>query len=177
MSWNLFLALIPFLLAQHLFHPKQKVSLIWSIGLVFFVLFLPNAPYIFTDLIHLYITAQHVTSPMFLAAATLQFLLLELIAFWLFAVSYHRFERYFLNKTYYSARYSLRMVAFVTMSIGVYLGRVARLNSWDVFTSPYTVISKLDNLLAYDAFKYIGIFTICLFLLYKAHESMSINNQ
>ena len=56
MTWNLFLAIIPCVLSFILFakrSPKQlPVSPMWWLGLAAFILFLPNAPYIITDIIH-----------------------------------------------------------------------------------------------------------------------------
>ena len=51
--WNLFLALIPLLFSFYLFRPSVSRSVIWWASLVIFIAFLPNAPYILTDTIHL----------------------------------------------------------------------------------------------------------------------------
>src|SRR6478736_5332776 len=50
MSWNLLLAAIPMLLAVLLFHRPRRHSVLWWGGVAAFVLFLPNAPYVVTDL-------------------------------------------------------------------------------------------------------------------------------
>src|SRR5262249_53571244 len=53
MGWNLVLALVPLGLARLLFgHRPRPVWLLWTGG-VAFVAFLPNAPYVLTDLLHL----------------------------------------------------------------------------------------------------------------------------
>ena len=52
--WNLFLAFIPLGLSFWLFRWQTKSrSLLWWIGLIVFIAFLPNAPYLLTDIIHL----------------------------------------------------------------------------------------------------------------------------
>jgi len=52
--WNLFLAFIPLMLSFWLFLKRSKKrSLLWWIGLIIFIVFLPNAPYLLTDIIHL----------------------------------------------------------------------------------------------------------------------------
>lgn len=53
MVWNTFLAVIPLALSGWLFMSGQRRSLLWWIGLVTFIAFLPNAPYVLTDVIHL----------------------------------------------------------------------------------------------------------------------------
>jgi uncharacterized membrane protein len=51
---DLSLALIPLFIAFILFLPKyHKRSVIWWIGLIIFITFLPNAPYALTDYIHI----------------------------------------------------------------------------------------------------------------------------
>jgi uncharacterized membrane protein len=178
MSWNVFLAAIPFLLAKHLFAPQRKISLTWSLGLVFFVLFLPNAPYILTDLIHLYEDAFYLPAPK-LFLVTLQFLILESIGFWLFVESYRRFEKFILRKRYH-LRYLVRLVSFITLSVGVYIGRFLRFNSWDVFTKPQNIMNTVYYF--FDVYTmyttgFITMFTLILLGLYYLHEKLLYDRQ
>ncbi len=53
MTWNLFLAFIPVVLAPFVFRHRGERTPLWWTGLALFVLFLPNAPYVITDLVHL----------------------------------------------------------------------------------------------------------------------------
>ena len=55
MLWNTFLALIPFALSLWLFKGRGSGNrrLDWWIGCIVFIAFLPNAPYVLTDIIHL----------------------------------------------------------------------------------------------------------------------------
>ena len=53
MVWNLYLAAIPALLAIALFRRPQRFGVTWMLGLVAWVLFLPNAPYVLTDVVHM----------------------------------------------------------------------------------------------------------------------------
>lgn len=53
MIWNSFLAFIPLVLSVWLFRISQTRSQIWWIIFFIFILFLPNAPYVLTDIIHL----------------------------------------------------------------------------------------------------------------------------
>ena len=52
MSFNAFLATVPAVLAVVLFHRPRARTVTWWVGVVAFGLFLPNAPYVVTDLIH-----------------------------------------------------------------------------------------------------------------------------
>ena len=173
MSWNIFLAAIPFLLAKHLFSPRRKLSFTWGFGLVFFVLFLPNAPYILTDLIHLYKDAAYLPIPK-LSLVIVQFLILEYIGFWFFVESYRQFEKFILKKRYH-LRYLVRLVSFITLSVGVYIGRFLRFNSWDVFTNPQLIMNTVyyffDVYTTYTT-GFITIFTLILLGLYYLHEKL-----
>jgi uncharacterized membrane protein len=52
--WNLFLAFIPLILSYWLFLVQNnKPFLLWWLTLIIFIAFLPNAPYLLTDIIHL----------------------------------------------------------------------------------------------------------------------------
>ena len=54
MTWNVALALLPLLAAVVLFgRDAAHRSMLWWAGLVGLVLFLPNAPYVLTDVVHL----------------------------------------------------------------------------------------------------------------------------
>ncbi|MGK7901267.1 MAG: DUF1361 domain-containing protein, partial [Hormoscilla sp.] len=53
MGWNLFLAFIPLCLSFWLFRSTRSRSLLWWAVCLVFVAFLPNAPYVLTDTIHL----------------------------------------------------------------------------------------------------------------------------
>src|SRR4051812_32553021 len=62
MTANLLLAALPFVLALWLFVPRRPHTLRWWIGLGAFVAFLPNAPYVLTDVIHFAEQARAATS-------------------------------------------------------------------------------------------------------------------
>jgi uncharacterized membrane protein len=51
-AWNLFLAVIPLVLSVWLFRIAERRSIFWWLIFAIFVAFLPNAPYILTDIIH-----------------------------------------------------------------------------------------------------------------------------
>ena len=51
--WNLFLAFIPTSISYYLFRSLVVRNLSWWILLIIFIAFLPNAPYILTDSIHM----------------------------------------------------------------------------------------------------------------------------
>ena len=147
--WNLFLAFIPLTLSFWLFRRRGRSrSFLWWIGLVVFIAFLPNAPYLLTDIIHLIEATRSIESNFFI---TLVFIPLHLIAILL------GFEAYviaLINQGHYLRRQGA--AAWVTGSellvhglcaIGIYLGRFQRFNSWDLVTEPADVMIDTANAL------------------------------
>lgn len=131
--WNLTLAWIPLLLALLLlvaYRQRHTVVELLAIGAAWLV-FLPNAPYVMTDFIHLGTRHRLFDSVVFgsfaftaLALGFVSLLVVQLVVTrasgalmgWLVALS-----------------------ALALSSVGIYLGRVQRLNSWDVLQRPRLV--------------------------------------
>jgi uncharacterized membrane protein len=147
MSWNLFLALIPLGLSVILFRRKaahRMPSLFWVVGFLIFVAFLPNAPYILTDIIHLIRDIR----------AERSILIITLVYFPLYtAFLFAGFEAYVLsliNFGYYLRRrgwgrsiWAAELTLHGLSAIGIYLGRFLRFNSWDIVTRLDTLTTSL----------------------------------
>ncbi len=149
---NLFLAWLPYLLgvfAYSIFRADRKRwVLILLLGLLWLVFF-PNAPYMVTDFYHLdprppvplwfdiSLIAIFAFTGCFLAIASLR--------------SIHLIIEGFLGKF---VGWLFALFALGLGSLGVYLGRFGRFNSWDILLAPrsviheiaYTILNPLDNL-------------------------------
>lgn len=157
MGWNMFLALIPLYLSIYLFRsddpsthwlqtviPRSQQRWVWTIGLVVFILFLPNAPYILTDVIHLnrfileynsrWVTG-FIIAPLFLVFLTLGFL-----AYVLSLINVGHFLR---RQGYGRWVPAVELALHGLSAIGVFVGRFPRLNSWYLLTQPGRVIVTL----------------------------------
>ncbi len=142
--WNLFLAWIPFALALLIYDGHRRgarpVQLL-GLGLLW-LLFLPNAPYIVTDFKYL----ADMTGKTFLfeglliGTAASTGLLLGFMSLYLIQAIVRRAA---------GARYAwlFVFVALGLSSVGVYLGRVLRWNSWDVFVRPGSLLGELAGAL------------------------------
>jgi uncharacterized membrane protein len=139
--WNLFLAWIPLVLALKLRDRERADTKFWLLG-VAWLLFFPNSFYIVTDLVHVkkfgtdhlpvwydvLMTAAFACVGLLLGALSLYVLHLRVRARygwprgWLFAGS-----------------------ALLLGSVGVYLGRFSRLNSWDVIARPLHLLDKVSK--------------------------------
>ena len=136
LAWNLFLAWIPFALSQHLYGIKNRWKLLLIIGL--WLLFLPNAPYIITDFLHL---EQRIPIPywydiLLLFSAALNGLLLGLLSLLMV-------ERFLINR--YGSRISgfIILCSFFLCAFGIYIGRYLRWNSWDIIVNPGDVAADI----------------------------------
>ncbi|MGH3759648.1 DUF1361 domain-containing protein [Actinophytocola sp.] len=145
MGWNLVLALVPLVLARFLFgHRPRPVWLLWTGGAVF-VAFLPNAPYVLTDVLHLPydMSAAH-GSPWLAAALAAQYACFIGVGFVAYVLSLVRLERWLK-----AGGLSFRAVLAVDLSLhalcafGILLGRVFRFNSWDLVTDPHGLVDVL----------------------------------
>jgi uncharacterized membrane protein len=147
MGPDLALALLPLLLAVVLFRSRHRRGPLWWFGVAVFIAFLPNAPYVLTDLIHL---APNVRSAPSHKAVILG--LLPLYAMFLLAgvESYVLCIR-LLRRELARMEWRWRAVAVeatvhVACILGVVLGRVERLNSWDML-HPERVLAGLHAIL------------------------------
>ncbi|WAL62548.1 DUF1361 domain-containing protein [Thermocoleostomius sinensis] len=146
--WNLFLAFIPLALSFWLYRQKtESRSLLWWLGFLVYAAFLPNAPYVLTDIIHLIRGTPYVSTWLI----ALVFLPIHAFAILL------GFEAYvvaLINQGYYLKQQGAKqfilpaeLLTHVLCAIGIYMGRFRRFNSWDLVTDPDNVlITTLDDL-------------------------------
>jgi uncharacterized membrane protein len=142
MGWNVFLALIPPIFGWLVLIVRQKAFKV-ACALIWF-LFLPNTLYLITDLIHLIRQWHHVHLPGQIALA-LQYLTLVLIGLVTFILALYPVEKTLLRSSWLKKK-SLIPLLIIAMNffigIGIVLGRVMRINSWDVIVDISKVISS-----------------------------------
>jgi uncharacterized membrane protein len=145
MGWNLVLALIPLGLARFLYGRRTRPKWLLVTGSVVFVAFLPNAPYVLTDVLHLRRELIALGGNHWLEAAMVgQYLILFAVGFLAYVFSLVRLERWLATRGW-----SRRRVLAVDLSlhalcaVGIVLGRVFRFNSWDLVTNPGGLLDVL----------------------------------
>ncbi|MEM9002320.1 MAG: DUF1361 domain-containing protein [Cyanobacteria bacterium P01_F01_bin.86] len=141
MAWNTWLALIPLALAGCLFRGNPRRTLLWWLGLAVFVAFLPNAPYVLTDIIHLVNDIRYGYSIWLITLVLVpQYLLFMLIGFEAYVVSVLALSRYLQRQ---AVRYHgfVEVLIHALTAVGIYLGRFRRFNSWDIVTQPDLLMS------------------------------------
>src|SRR2546421_2783702 len=144
--WNLFLAWLPLIFALLAAEKYQNgPARNWRfLGLTAaWLLFFPNAPYIFTDVIHLtssYFTHFWVDLILILLCALTGLVLGFLSLYLMQSLVAHRFGR--LTSWLFIAG-----VAGLS-GIGICLGRFLRFNSWDVLVRPLKLYHGIGNFVA-----------------------------
>lgn len=167
--WNLFLAFISLLFSIYLFNTAVKRNLFWWLSLLIFIVFLPNAPYVLTDSIHiLELSQQNYPSWAIAIIVVPQYALFIMLGFEAYALSLIRLNRYLSN--YFALQYvaAIDAIAHCLCTVGVYIGRFERFNSWDFVTRPGVVLlTTMQDLL--DGWKLLSmaIASVVVWLLFE----------
>jgi uncharacterized membrane protein len=142
MAWNLWLAVLPLGLAWWLFAIGRRPSPAWCIGVAAFVAFLPNAPYVLTDVIHLLRAARSSDDDLHSVLIALPVWgMFFAIGFGAYVLAVARVMGW-LRWRGWSRPWLLgaELALHAVCAVGVFLGRFFRLNSWDVVTRPGDVV-------------------------------------
>ena len=140
LGWNLFLAWIPFALALTLYDSDRRrrgLEVLVPLAVVW-LLFLPNAPYLVTDFVHI---GSYQTAPAWFDAGMVASFAVTGLVLGLVSV--------LLVQGVLARRYG-NLVGWLMLppilllcSAGIYLGRVHRFNSWDAVTHPGALLDTL----------------------------------
>ena len=174
--WNLFLAFIPAIVSYFLFSFSAKRNLLWWILLIIFLAFLPNAPYVLTDSIHIIELSQK-DYPLWAIIFILipQYLLFITTGFGAYAISLIRLDRYLADLIEKQYIFLINGVLHFLCTIGIYIGRFERFNSWDLVVKPGMVIlTVLRNLLDLEKLSSI---IISFFLIWLLAEFIKLVNR
>lgn len=145
MAWNLVLAGIPLALAFPLFAPGRRTSPVWWVGLAAFLAFLPNAPYVLTDVVHFTDDVRATPSDLVVTFGLIpQYGLLFAAGFICYAVSILRGRRWLRARGASTVQVlAIEVGVHALCTVGVFLGRVFRFNSWDLVTRPDAVVDVI----------------------------------
>lgn len=147
MAWNTLLALVPLALAFVLFRPGTPRTVVWWSGVVAFVLFLPNAPYVLTDVVHLLRDIRHEDDDLtVLVVHVPTYAVFMVVGFGAYVVALRRLAAYLGAQALGRLWVPLFLVLQAAVAVGIYLGRVVRLNSWYVVTDPTAVVGSFEEL-------------------------------
>ena len=140
MVYNLYLGVLSVIFSRFLFKMPHRIYS-WIAGTLWF-LYLPNTIYIFSDLHHLveqWTTVDLVGKIILI----IQYGVLEAIGLTCFLVAFYPVE-IILQRLGFSKNNLAYLIVLFNMLIGqaIVLGKIQRVNSWDVFMNPNFVISS-----------------------------------
>jgi uncharacterized membrane protein len=145
LSWNLFLAWIPLLLSLLSWRCRRHSLLAIALGILW-LLFLPNAPYLVSDLIHL---KPGGVVPMWYDLGML--FAFAFVGLALGLHSLHIMQALVKGRFGPLAGWCFVLAAAVLSGLGVYIGRFLRWNSWELLQYPEHLASDLLATLATPA--------------------------
>ena len=147
MTWNTALALAPWVLALVLFPKTGRTGLprwAWFAGLAAWLLLIPNAAYVLTDVVHLPGAVRRepsdavvllVVFPLYAAYFAL--------GFTAYADALRRLRRYVVGQGWLRHGWPAELAVHASSAVGIYLGRIHRFNSWDVARQPLPLLESL----------------------------------
>lgn len=170
--WNLFLGFLPMAFAT-----LSRDEKIFRSGPLFFgagflwLLFYPNAPYMITDLIHV----DNATGSVLYDALMIFSFAMQSLFFGFFSLKL--MEATVLERYGKGATKTFLYLSILLSSFGIYLGRILRLNSWDVFTHPLQTAGEiLSHLFPIGAnvstYAMIFVFTMIQILLFESMKDL-----
>ncbi len=167
LAWNLLLAAVPLGLAfATVAALRRELRGAVPFLVVLWVLFLPNAPYLVTDVVHIGTdppTPIWFDTVLFSAFATIG------LVFGLLSI--HVLMGTARPKVGRAAAWAATAVTLAASSLGIYLGRFEELNSWDLLVRPIAVarVVLVTGPLAHEA-AFTLAFTVFLITAYAAFE-------
>jgi uncharacterized membrane protein len=124
-------------------------SWVWWLGFLIFIAFLPNAPYVLTDIIHLVEDIRFYDSIWIITLILIpQYLLFMGLGFQAYVLSLMRLGAYMKFQGWGRFVLLTEFIVHGLSAIGIYLGRFRRFNSWDLVTQPDRVVAITMNDLA-----------------------------
>ena len=182
LAWNLFLALVPYVVAAagsfavRRAAPGRRRALAAAPVAFLWLVFFPNAPYIFTDFIHVF-------NRTFLRARPSDWLGLNALVWYdILMNAAFAFIGHFMGLVSLwtigraaraawgrAAANALQLLAILLAGFGIYLGRFSRLNSWDVVADPRRVVAEIAEATANPkALLFSAAFSAFILLSYAA---------
>ena len=156
MIWNAILAIIPAILCSFFFkredQPRRGIrNVTFSLELMLVLIILPNAPYVATDLVHFLETVRMQDTSLWKLLGKEFPIYIVYVLFGLTCYSFsvdrliYAIDMRLGKKWKWIALFGIPLLA----TVGIYLGRVARFNSWDILVDPRGIIhssrSALDQ--------------------------------
>ncbi|BAZ41023.1 hypothetical protein NIES4101_69850 [Calothrix sp. NIES-4101] len=137
----LILGLIP--LSIWLFRSRYGRSTIWWLGFIIFYAFLPNAPYLLTDIIHLIDDIRTIQSIWVITLILFPVYIFVILAgFEAYVISLINLGAYLHRVGKSQWILWVELFTHLLCAVGIYWGRFLRFNSWDLITQPDHLLTR-----------------------------------
>jgi uncharacterized membrane protein len=135
--WNTFLAIVPLFFSYKLRNAQGRTAWLYA---ALWLLFLPNAMYIVTDLFHLRVreNVPYWFDLLILFSAAVNGLIAGFI-------SLYNTECWLKDFLPGKSRHLFSFGIMLLCAYGIYLGRYERWNSWDVLAQPFALFADIAN--------------------------------
>jgi uncharacterized membrane protein len=182
MAWNLFLAIIPMIMSLFFFRKKMWYKLN-PIKLLFFIFvfsifyfFLPNSPYVLTDIIHLIHEIKYypyLTYNQIIVILIPQFMIFFFLGFSFYVIAFQKFLHFLAENNWHIVFiWIIKLINPFIMSIGIFLGRFYNFNSWEIF-SDYENIIRF-TMKGFSNIYFVFFIIITSLIIFSAFEILSI---
>jgi len=164
MNWNLFLALLPLVFA-YLFVKNRNKKWLGALLFVAWLFFLPNAPYMITDFIHIANVGP---------SSLHWFDGLMLFSFAVVGIGSFVYSTFLVHRSLGKKPWFVPVVSLLS-GFGIYLGRYLRWNTWDLIHRPGSLFAEVatvvsDPLQNEPMLMMTIVFGLTLFIMYVACE-------
>jgi uncharacterized membrane protein len=134
-------------------------SIFWWLGLLIFIGILPNAPYILTDIIHFYDAVRAISSVWEITFVLVPTYIIFIgIGWFAYVLSLVNIRQYLVKYRLDRYTQAIELTLHFLCSIGIYIGRFIRFNTWSLVTEPKQFLRVLPGEL-------IGKFPLVVILL------------
>jgi uncharacterized membrane protein len=126
------------------FAEPHSRSLTWWLGFLIFISFLPNAPYVLTDIIHLIDDIRDGYSVWIITLALIPlYLIFMIVGFQAYVFSLMHLGEYMQRQGWGKFIFPAEIIIHGLSAIAIYLGRFLRFNSWDIITNTHHLVNKV----------------------------------
>jgi uncharacterized membrane protein len=175
LSWNLFLAVVPYLITRFAMRNPSWIENNFRFAALFvtWLLFIPNAFYIITDLFHL---EMRVGVPLWFDLALIFSFAWNGIL--LGVLSVRQMEKMVQLKFPMITELQFAVPIMLLNAFGIYIGRYLRYNTWDVIAAPFQLTKDIVYLLLHPVqhrfdWSMIICYAVFMTLIYLAIKRMS----
>lgn len=192
--WDIFLAWIPVILSVVIItltkiEKRLLRRFLLSLSGIAWLFFLPNASYLVTEMLHAFRFYKPIPNTRFWFELEFWYILLTaftaaVIGLFLYSLSLYLIQFVIRRYCRELTTWLLIFIILLTTSLGVYIGRFIRWNSWDVLLKPnliihdlfslFTDVDKISHLLPFMGlvFGIVSIFYLVIYLLINNKETI-----